>query len=222
MENNKKNLTTYYLLRSTKSGFTLVETLVAIFILTVGITSVISLMTSSFFSAQYSNNEITGTYLAQEAMDYIRNNRDTTAFQSGDWVAFLGNFGYGQGGSGGDIDCFTDDGCYLDVTDLNPSTSVQGCTGIALYGSIICPQFYYNPSPNMGQGGYYTYNQNISGTTLTSFKRRVHMELSPDHSFTDTNGNTIKTELDITVTVEWQNGSSVRSTVLRGSLLKWQ
>ena len=60
-----------------KTGFTLVETLIAIFIFTLSIVALFALIGDSLFSAQYAKYDITAQYLAGEALDYIRNDRDT-------------------------------------------------------------------------------------------------------------------------------------------------
>lgn len=76
---------------SKANGFTLIETLVAIMIISLVITSVVSLMASSIFSARYAKNEIKATYIAQEGIDYIRNLRDSIVFHgygSGSWTSF--------------------------------------------------------------------------------------------------------------------------------------
>lgn len=71
----------------TEKGFTLIETMVALLILSLVITSIISLLSSGIFAARYAKNEIRATYIAQEGIDYIRNVRDG-AFQRNDWATF--------------------------------------------------------------------------------------------------------------------------------------
>ncbi len=194
-------------------GFTLVETMIAVFILTLGITSVLSVIGGSFFSARYAKNELTGTYLNQEAIDYVRNSRDTLAFQNGDWTSFLKKFGYDDTKSGGDDLCFKSPGCSFDVTD-NVGTYLKYCNNVAFWGSLPCPELYINSSPTSGLGGYYTYDQNISGAIPAKMKRMIFMQLNSN--------NSSGYEVDITVTSEWLNGNVVRSQTLRESLLKWQ
>jgi len=49
-------------------------------------------MTSNIFSARYAKNEIKAIYIAQEGVDYIRNLRDSIAFNhynGGDWSTFV-------------------------------------------------------------------------------------------------------------------------------------
>lgn len=87
-----------------KKGFTLVETLVALLILSLVFVSVISLMSSSIFSARYAKNEIKATYIAQEGIDYIRNLRDSIGFLQNDWNTFYSSI---------DTDCGHIDGCMI-------------------------------------------------------------------------------------------------------------
>jgi type II secretory pathway pseudopilin PulG len=58
-------------------GFTLVEVIVAIFLLTVGIIGVSALITSTISSATHSSQKLVAAYLAQEGIEIVRNIRDT-------------------------------------------------------------------------------------------------------------------------------------------------
>ena len=79
------------------SGFTIIEAMIAVFILTVSIASMLGLTSSSISTAKYTSNEIIANYLLQEAIDSIRNTRDTLVFQgsnnSTDWTTFLNKYG---------------------------------------------------------------------------------------------------------------------------------
>jgi type II secretory pathway pseudopilin PulG len=63
-------------------GFTLVETIVAIFILLLTITTMISLSTGSFYNVRYAQNQITANMLVQETLEYIRHTRDNAIQQN--------------------------------------------------------------------------------------------------------------------------------------------
>jgi type II secretory pathway pseudopilin PulG len=72
-------------------GFTLVETLVAIFILLLTITTMISLSAGSFYNVRYAQNQLTASALNQEVFEYVRHNRDTAVQKDpvggfGKWV----------------------------------------------------------------------------------------------------------------------------------------
>jgi prepilin-type N-terminal cleavage/methylation domain-containing protein len=59
-----------------QSGFTLIESLVAITILVVAIAAPMSLASQSLSSAYYARDQITAFHLAQEAIETIRSSRD--------------------------------------------------------------------------------------------------------------------------------------------------
>ena len=58
-------------------GFTLLEMIVAIFIVTVALIGIMSLIHRSIVSAQISYSKLTAAYLAQEGLEIIRNIRDS-------------------------------------------------------------------------------------------------------------------------------------------------
>lgn len=60
----------------TGSGFTLVETMVAITVLLLAIVGPMTLAQQGISSSRASKNQITAYYLAQEAFEYVRNQRD--------------------------------------------------------------------------------------------------------------------------------------------------
>lgn len=79
---NKSN-TTYYLLQTTYShGQSMIETIVAIFILTSALTAGLGLAIYAFSSAQVSLNEVVATNLAREGVDVMRYMRDTNWLES--------------------------------------------------------------------------------------------------------------------------------------------
>ncbi|QSH39327.1 type II secretion system protein [Candidatus Kaiserbacteria bacterium] len=67
-----------------KRGFTLIETLVAISVLVVAVTGPLTLASQSLFAAVYAKDQTTAFYLAQEAIEMVRNKRDNNL------LAFLG------------------------------------------------------------------------------------------------------------------------------------
>lgn len=210
----------------TNKGFTLIETMIAVFVLTAALAGFFSLLSRSLFSARYARNEITANYLLQEAVDYIRNDRDTVAFQQasagGGWVNFLNRYGYNSG-AGSDT-CFTNTtnfataaGCYfepaLSMTVSTPLATIPitSCSTPPDFGTIQCPVFNYDANATV-HNDFYTYD-NSHSLPATKFKRQVVMLVNPSSA-----GD----ELDVKVTVEWQNGNLTRSKSLVISLLNWQ
>lgn len=66
-------------------GFTLIETLVAISLLTVGVAGSFSLMQKVTSFASISSSQLVASYLAQEGIETIRNIRDTNYLEGEAW-----------------------------------------------------------------------------------------------------------------------------------------
>ena len=60
-----------------QAGFTLIETLVAVMLLSVAVVAPMSLASKSLGSAYYARDQITAFYLAQEAIEALRSIRDS-------------------------------------------------------------------------------------------------------------------------------------------------
>lgn len=58
-------------------GFTLIETLVGLLIFSLAILSLMSILGSGISNTNYAKQKIIAGYLAQEGIEYIRNQRDT-------------------------------------------------------------------------------------------------------------------------------------------------
>ncbi len=67
-------------------GFSLLETIVAVSILMITIVGPLSLASKGIVYSNYVKDEITGFYLAQEAMESIRNIRDTNIRNNRPWL----------------------------------------------------------------------------------------------------------------------------------------
>ncbi len=188
-------------------GFTIIEAMVAIFILSVSVATMLGITASSAASARYANNEITANYLLQEAVDSIRNTRDTMVFQrKATWTDFLNRYG-----SSGKSKCFADSGCILLIEKFDPTNSrggddIEGCDNTG-----VCPNFLYDDDPT-NEKTFYNYSSSTG--YLSEFKRTVNMVVD----------TTNPDQLNITVKVEWYNGdpNNKRSQTLVFYLLNWQ
>lgn len=183
--------------KNKNKGFTIVEAIVAIFILSISIGAMLGLTVSSYSTAKYANNEITANYLLQEAIDSIRNSRDT-AFQQKNWVGFKAKY----------ADCFTSNGCYISTSGFDPSPrynafkiQIRPCNDSPLFGTINCPVLKYATS---GMNFY-----SFTGTD-SNFKRQVKMSVIGSD------------EVEITATVEYRNGTSVKTRSLKMNLMNWK
>lgn len=201
MNLNNKNFRINY-----NNGFTIIEALIAIFILSISVVSMLGVTASSASYARYSNNEITVNYLLQEAIDSVRNSRDTIAFQmkdsaDGGWNKFLQKYGYL-----GDK-CFSTNGCYIDMENFDSTgknnNEIKNCD------SSGCPLLKIKSSSSSNKL-FYNYE---SGNEDSIFSRKVNMVINPSNI----------DEVKVTATVIWNNGngSNQRSSKLEVSLLNW-
>ncbi|MEK7610324.1 MAG: prepilin-type N-terminal cleavage/methylation domain-containing protein [Patescibacteria group bacterium] len=96
-----------------KRGFTLVEMLVAITILVIGVLGPLAMASRGISDGRYAQNYLIGSYLAQEALEAVINQRNfNQALGSGtDWDNKLNA-------------CFTN-GCYVDVTTANGGSQIN-------------------------------------------------------------------------------------------------
>lgn len=191
-------------------GFTLIETMIAVFVLALAMNGLLGLISSSLFSARYAKNDLIANYLIQETVDYIRNDRDTIAFQKmndidGGWTNFLNKYGYSTSSL-----CFSAEGCEIEPANFS-SDNISHCNTphSTNFGTLDCKLLDYDESAS--NKDFYTYQ---GGGKPSNFKRRVMMSINP----TINNSN----ELDIKVTVEWLNSNIVRSRTSSISLLNWQ
>lgn len=144
---------------SQNSGFTLIETIVAVLVLTISLSALLNLTASSAVTARYSRNDITVNYLLQEVIDFIRNDRDTTAFHNNldglGWSRFIEKYNSA---------CFSSDGCIIEPV----KSLIESCSG-----DCISLNYIDNPSDT----GFYTYDPGVKSI----FQRTVKMSnVNPD------------------------------------------
>lgn len=130
-------------------GFTLVETLVAIAILVTAVTAAFTAAQNGLSSAEFSKNQVTAFYLAQEGIEYIRNLRDDNGINDRDWLYNIAETGN---------PCELGHKCVVDA--------VNGSSGTMSQCSSACPPLMINSN------GFY--NQ-LTGST-TPFTREVLIE----------------------------------------------
>lgn len=125
----------------------MIETVVAIGILTVAVSAAISLASRGIASSILAREEITAFYLGIEAVEVIRNERDENVLRGRNWI---------QGLPGA---CFQSRGCALEVDGstrrIVPCPSLSGC-----------PFLRFDEATN-------TYNLNRG--ELTSFRRNIYL-----------------------------------------------
>jgi len=204
------------------AGFTLVETMVAIAILTVAVAAPLLTAERAAAAAYAARDQLTASYLAEEGLEYVRAMRDDTYlcdFESnpGDanlssdaWNDFLnGTTGSSCGGGlypSSIKACRGGASCTLDPTKgmgTGSGDSINTCSG-------TCGPLY------LSSGGIYT--EQASGNTITPFTRTI--TVSDDSGPKDSKGNPLGET--VTVKIVWQTDNLSYSTVINDTLTPWQ
>lgn len=151
----------------TMKGFTLVETMIAVTILTLSVVGPLFTASRAIVAAQGARDQLTASYLAQEGIEYVRLMRDNeylAAHQAGGanvssaaWNNFLTN-------PAGGADDFTISGCMATACTLDPSA--PSGTGV---GHALAPCAAGSCAP-LHLSGYYT-QQSVG--TLQPFTRTI-------------------------------------------------
>lgn len=136
------------------TGFTLVETLVAISILIVAVTASFAAAQSGISSSIYSKNQVIAFYLGAEAVEQVRNARDVNALEGRNWLYGISN----------DLTdpCYFGKKCIIDATN----NTITTCGG-------TCPFIKQEPTT-----GFYGNNPTWADTV---FKREVSLSKINDH-----------------------------------------
>lgn len=125
-----------------KRGFSLVETLVALFIFSIAITATMAVISQGITNINSAKKKVTASFLAQEGIEQVRNMRDTEVFFAPDkqtgWNSFMSKF---QNCMDGDI-CYIDDENFYNNTEM----IVNQCSG----GQCLELKYY----KNSGKYGY--------------------------------------------------------------------
>lgn len=103
--------------KNLKCGFTLIETLVAVTILSAAMVGPMILSIKNIGTASVSQDQLVAFYLGQEVIEYVRNVRDTNLINSSDdWLDGL-------------IICTTSvAGCYIDVINNTVNDCGTACS----------------------------------------------------------------------------------------------
>ena len=178
------------------SGFTLIETLVAILLITIAIVAPMGLTVQSLSSAEYARDEITASNLAQEGIEVVRSIRDSNILNSA------------EGGSANLFDGIIIDGSNFKVdgtiTSTNPTLILSSCNG-------SCPPLQTN-------GQLYSYNSNDDGGYVASTFTRT---MTATKVRTDSVSGSVE-EIRVTSQVSWKTAAfKTRSVSVSEDLYNW-
>ncbi len=178
-----------------KEGFTLIEIIIAIFILSVAIVGIFSAFSIVLILTSDLADRLTATYLAQEGIEIVRNIRDTN------WLNMDANPDSGYtwvDGLGVDEFLNCDQGCKADYTTGIKTSVMSPWTGTA------ADYLYINDI-----NGFYDYTQT---GTKTKFKRKII--ITP---LADVGGNSDHI-LKVIVETSWDRKATIlNDTIMAGS-----
>lgn len=172
-----------------KSGFTLLETIVAIFLLSLAIVGFLTVMTRGISIGTYAKDEMIASFLAQDAMEFIRAKKNENILAAPTlWLTgFKGPGGPCRDTSGANHTCRVDS-----TNDLIPAVRCQPPTDPS---PGVCRPLSYNTSTGL-------YGYGSGGTWVsTKFTRSITMEeIAPDR------------EVRVTVTITFPRGGTTKTT----------
>lgn len=178
---------------------TLIETLVAITMLTVAIIAPMTLTMQSLSGSYYARDQVIAFNLAQEAIESVRSIRDGNIL----------NIAYGTGDCAGSPMHLM---CGIPIaTDFMIDTRDDSITLCDADGTAVCDPLETddNPATPENEGTLYGYD---SGWTPTVFTRTVHTDFVPG----------TQDEIQIAVTMEWRVGPvQTRTFTIYENLYRW-
>ncbi len=181
--------------RKQNKGFTLVEMLVAVSILSLSILAAFTSISNNIKTARFSEDKVVAYYLASEAIEYIRNVRDENAIRNIQQLPFGASTNWLR-----DISSSISDPCYNRNCIVDTiANSITPCSS----DHNSCPFLKKHPTSKI-----YGYN-NV--WTQSIFKRSVSVSVIS------------ATEAVVTATVTWtaSNGDS-KTYTLSEIIRNWQ
>lgn len=146
-----------------RTGQTLIEVMVALFVLTVGLLGILTLLSQSIFLSRTVGDQTIATYLASEGIELSKNLIDHNVYQN---IWSPGSGGWNAGiGAGGDFELD-----YTTCDDLaNPAAT---CIPPSYQGTFLS----FDPTTNLY---LYAYN-NLPGDPLNTTKFQREIRVTPN------------------------------------------
>lgn len=189
--------------KKTSDGFTMIETLVAVFIVMLAITGPLYFVSQSIQSAYYARDQVTAFYLTQESVELIKNIRDTNALTSAcgaasEWLSCNPSLDL--------LLCTGSYGCVVGLTS-GMNVYVSECTSDNDSDCILRQNTGSNALEFSYSGG--------TGWAPSRFQKRVYVTVENDDSFAG------GSEAEVIVRVTWRSGTVDRDFVVRQNITNW-
>ena len=191
-------------------GFTLVEAMFAIFILTFVIVQLMTVVSSSLYSARYAKQEIIMNFLIQEALDGIRNDRDNSVFLGEEgWESFVEKY---------TTKCLENKGCQIEIgvegiKEIKPCDPHDSCGKIYLNEDADVPY-------NHASEGENTYMKRY--VIAKSVPQKLDPYTEGEEESTISANNTPELEIEVFVIWEPKNSSLSKERSAKMTLLDWR
>ncbi|MEK7575069.1 MAG: prepilin-type N-terminal cleavage/methylation domain-containing protein, partial [Patescibacteria group bacterium] len=180
---------------SCRRGFTIIETIVAIAILSVALVAPLTLAQRGLNSSMYAKDQVTAFYLAQEAIEYVHFIRDSNN------IAGLSKT---SGWLNGLTDCMGSNQCGVDI-NAPSGQNVFNCTG-----NLPACQLKFNSVT--GVYGHRTgWANTIFTRTLTITQVRIGNGPSADPN----------AQANLEARVSWKAGAITRTVVIKEKIFNW-
>jgi type II secretory pathway pseudopilin PulG len=187
-----------------EGGFTLVEAMFAIFILTFVVVGLMTVVSSSLYSARYAKQEITMNFLIQEALDGIRNDRDSSVFLGDEhWQDFVDKY------TGA---CEEGVGCQIEI-GVGGIEEIKSCGSDNSCGKADVPYNHASEGENTYMRRYV-----IAKSVLQKLDPYTEGEEEPTISA----NNTPELEIEVFVIWEPRNSSLSKERSAKMTLLDWR
>lgn len=186
-------------------GFTLVETMVAISILSLTVASAFTAVQMGLKASIGAKDQITAFYLAQEALEFIKNVRDENALHS---LENPSSINWLQG-----LSETKDDPCWMGDTNYPQKTcTIDSAKGIS--GGVASCTGGFGTCPNLNQDsstGLYGYTSG-GNWNPTNFKREIQISMLP----------TVTDAITVTIKMSWSTEGVSKTFTITGSVYNRQ
>ena len=169
-------------------GFTLIELIISIFILSIGIVGIFGAYSAMVVATNDISNKFTAIYLAKEGIEIVKNVRDINWGNSIPWLTDI---------SDSNLSCAS--GCQEDYTIDTPQEDFARHPWVG-------DDTYLNVDSN----GFYSYGVCTAGTTCaTKFKRDITIICYDAQGNADSSCALTDNEIKVSVTVYWDKKASL-------------